>query len=137
MAMIDCICQRCGQSFRREHWRVDKWGGKFCSVKCNVQSNLLSAERRDQAVKTKLTSPKMGHPTAFVCDCCGQTFVKYAGQRPKPLKFCDRHCMTLYQRGHRPEGQADIELATHPKPTEPEYLIEYDPQTKQLRNKEP
>lgn len=38
---IDCICQICGKEFRREKYKVDKNGGKYCSQQCFSQSQVL------------------------------------------------------------------------------------------------
>lgn len=38
---IECICQMCGKSFRRQKSKVENFGGKYCSRECNSLSQVI------------------------------------------------------------------------------------------------
>lgn len=137
------ICQNpdCGREFTSPApSRTAKGYGRYCSHTCHIKCNppdtdkLHTEDVRKRRSLTKTTTPKTGHKEPFVCDACGQTFQAYASQRPKELKFCNRQCGFDFQRGKRPEGQADTEPVLTYSVKAPDMTVIYDPVRKELRN---
>lgn len=100
----------------------------------HMHAGTIKARSRDSL----LASPTVGHKIEFICDNCDKPFKAYASQRPRPLKFCKSKCGFEYAKkthGFRVVETADIESDVPPRPTEPKYLVVYDPIKKELRNK--
>jgi hypothetical protein len=87
------------------------------------------AKRRE----TLLASPRVGHKIEMICDFCKQTFWRYPHAVRGKHKFCSRACSHQWQKR---VPAADTESLTPPKPTEPKYLVVYDPEKREIRNLE-
>lgn len=81
MAMVLCICQRCGVEFSVQRSKAVKGRGKYCSKACHYQRHMI----------------------ALNCKVCGIEFSVYPWMVKEGRQFCGRRChgqwMSQYRRG--------------------------------------
>lgn len=91
---VDVECERCGNTFQKKAWEVEKrkrqgWA-MYCSVAC-----------RD-AVKRGRSGEKRVERISLKCEYCGESF-EVAPHASKGRRFCSKGCAGRSTKGRPPE----------------------------------
>lgn len=68
---VDCTCHICGKSFRRNRYKVDHFGGKYCSRECNSLSQVIPGTSEYRGPNWNEQRRKARKRDGYICQGCG------------------------------------------------------------------
>lgn len=74
---IKCVCEMCGTEFLRTKYKVDKYGGRYCSRECSSKSQEIPGTDSYRGPNWKQQRRKARHRDKYICQRCGITEEQY------------------------------------------------------------